>query len=143
MRVRTNAWAGCVVMALALSSAACGGGGDTPTSPTTSTPTTVDTYNGTIAIGGTVTHAFPTSAGGTISILIESLGPVSTQAVGLGVGVWDGTSCTLALSTNAATQGVTYDAITNALGNYCITLSDPGTFTEPNTYQVRVTHPQG
>ena len=73
-------------MALALSSAACGGGSDTPTSPTTSTPTVVDTYNGTIAIGGTATHAFPTSSGGTISILIESLGPVSTQAVGTGRG---------------------------------------------------------
>ena len=134
----------CVVMALALSSAACGGGSDSPTSPTTPTgPTTTETYTGTIAIGGTATHAFPTASAGTISILLESVGPVSTQAMALGVGVWDGTSCTLALSTNAATQGVPYEAVTNALGNYCITLSDPGTFTGANTYQVRVTHPQG
>ena len=98
---------------------------------------------GCIAIGGTTTHAFPTASGGTISIVIESVGPVSTQALGLGVGVWDGATCQLALTTPAATQGVTYEATTNALGNYCITLADPGTFTEPNTYQVRVTHPQG
>ena len=114
-----------------------------PISPSITTPTTVDTYSGTIVIGGIVTHAFPTASGGTISIVIESVGPVSTQALGLGVGVWDGAACTLALSTTAATQGVTYEATTNALGNYCITLSDPGTFTEATTYQVRVTHPQG
>ena len=142
MRVRMNAWTG-VVMAVALSSAACGGGSDTPTSPTTTTPTVVDTYSGTIAIGGITTHAFPTASGGTISIVIESVGPVSTQALGPGVGVWDSSTCTLALSTSAATQGLTYEATTNALGNYCITLSDPGSFTEANTYQVRVTHPQG
>ena len=132
-----------MVMALALTSTACGGGSDTPTSPTASAPTTVDTYSGTIAVGGTVTHAFPTASGGTISIVIESVGPVSTQVLGLGVGLWEGTTCTLALSTSAATQGLTYEAITNTLGNYCITLSDPGSFTEANTYQVRVTHPQG
>ena len=103
----------------------------------------VDTYSGTIAIGGIATHAFPTASGGTISIVIESVGPVSTQVLGLGVGVWDSSTCTLALSTSAATQGLTYEATTNALGNYCITLSDPDSFSEANTYQVRVTHPQG
>ena len=88
MRVPMNVWTG-VVMTLALSSAACGGGSDTPTSPTTSTPTVVDTYSGTIAIGGIATHAFPTASGGTISIVIESVGPVDTQLLGLGVGVWE------------------------------------------------------
>lgn len=144
MRPGMNGWTGCVVMVLALSSAACGGGGDSPTSPTTPAgPTTTETYTGTVGIGATATHAFPTASAGTISILLESVGPVSTQTMGLGVGVWDGASCILALSTNAATQGIPYEAVTNALGNYCITLSDPGTFTEAITYQVRVTHPQG
>ena len=129
---------------MAVASAACGGG--TPTSPTnqaTSLPavTTTDNYSGTLAIGESATHAFPAAGSGTISISVTALAPNSAVLMGLGVGIWDGATCQIQLSTNQAKLAETYQATISTAGNYCIVLGDAGNLVESTTYTVQVIHP--
>jgi hypothetical protein len=100
-----------------------------------------ETFTSTLVPGLTVTHAFTTSSGGAVNITITSIAPVSTIQVGLGVGVWDGTTCAIALSTNQARQGETYQAVASLAGSYCIAISDVGNVVGESTYSVDVVHP--
>jgi hypothetical protein len=139
--VRTNAFAVCCVLAVAVLSVA-GCSGDSPTGPTpTFGATTTETFSGSIAIGASSTHAFTATTGGVITITIGTVAPTSSTLLRLGIGTWDGGLCTVVLTTPQASQGLAYEASITAGGNYCITLSDPGTFLEEMAYSVQVAHP--
>jgi len=73
--------------ALALAAAACGGGDDSATAPSTPAPTAgTDTFTGQMAPGGSAMHQFVASANGTVTITLTTTDPASTL-VGLGIGI--------------------------------------------------------
>jgi hypothetical protein len=110
------------------------------TAPTPGTPVT-DTYSGTLSKNGAFTHSFSISTLGSITAAIISLAPDSTQIVGLQLGVWNGTSCTAASSTDTATTGSSITLSASAAGVVCVRLYDVGFIGDPVLYQLQVVHP--
>ena len=107
---------------------------------------TVDTFNGTLAIGGSAAHPFSSSKGGEISVKLTALTPTSNSFAGI---IWaqaasDG-NCTAnvgILQQNNFAQ-VNIPAISGAIvtGKYCIIIYDVGAFPVPQTYALTVSHP--
>ena len=116
----------------------------------TSTPTIVtnptvcpctDTFSGTLSTNGAFTHTFTITQLGSVSAAIVSLAPVSTQLVGFGLGVWNGTSCTVASSSDIATTGSSITLNASSSGILCVRLYDVGYVTTPVLYTLQVVHP--
>ena len=109
---------------------------------------TVDTFNGTLAVGGSMTHGFSASKTGEISVKITSLAPVQNTLVGL---LWsqalsDGSCSTQQIGAvyqqNAFAQ-VNIPGISGSIlqGKYCLMVYDSGGVTQTETYTVTVSHP--
>jgi len=131
--------------ALALAAVAgCGAAStSTPTSPT-APATATDTFSGTLAQSGTVTHIFAVAANGTVEISLTSVAPLATMSLGVGVATSDGTSCLAAISQTAdARSGSIALKGTAAVGNYCVRVYDSGNIPTATdvTYTLQVTHP--
>ena len=126
-------------IAAALVSSACS---DSPTIVTNPTvcPCT-DSFSGTLSTNGAFTHTFTTTTLGSVSASIVGLAPTTTQIVGFGLGVWNGTSCTVASSSDIATTGSNITLNASAAGTLCVRLYDVGFITTPVLYQLTVTHP--
>ena len=102
---------------------------------------TVESFSGTIGVGGSALHQFSSSKG-EISVKVTALAPTSNATVGL---IWtqasgDGT-CSALLQQAFAQLNV--PAISGVIisGRYCIGIQDVGQFAVPQTYTVAVSHP--
>lgn len=130
------------LLAVSVLAAACGG---TPTSPTTSTPPTMtDSFTGSFASTGGVDHSFTVSLSGRVTITLTSVSPLSTMALGVGIGTWNGTSCSVITKNDNAKSGSTALTGTEATaGTYCIRVYDSGNVPAAwtVTYSVDVVHP--
>jgi hypothetical protein len=138
------------VLGVAVLLAACGSPAaptttaTTPTTPTT-TPTTVsvtETFNGSLASAGTNLQPFHTMPGA-VTLTLVSLDPATLYPpIGLGIGMWDGITCTLVLSTTAAAPGTVLTATASTETDLCVKVWDPGPFDAALKvgYQVTVVH---
>lgn len=104
----------------------------------------VETFSGTIAVGGNTPHGFSASKTGEISVKITALSPVSSTIVGV---LWaqasnDGT-CNGSILQNNSFGQLNVPAISGQIisGRYCIVMYDAGFFTVPENYTVTVSHP--
>ena len=126
------------LVAAVLFNSACS---NTPTTPTTPTTTTVtDTFSGTLNHNGASSYAFSVSAAGFVYATLTSVAD-STTVVGLSLGTWTGTSCTVILSNDQAVQGTTVTGSVTGLGTLCARVYDVGKVASPLDYQVTVVHP--
>lgn len=121
----------------------CGGSSDNnPTAPSTLAPASVtQEFSGELPVQTSRVHPFPVSARSTISVTLVAVGPLSTLSVGLGVGTWDGTNCTLIAGDNNARQAAVLSGTVEP-GNYCAAVYDNGNLTDTITYTVRVQRPE-
>src|SRR4030095_3054173 len=88
----------------------CGGGGESsPTAPTTPSQPVTETFSGTFGPAGTSTHSFRAQASGSLAVVVVALQPDTVVAMGLGLGTWNGTSCSLQITTADARQGNTFN----------------------------------
>jgi hypothetical protein len=130
-----------LVLAVALTSASCGDD-DSTTSPTSPTPVYVtDTFSGTLATGETARHTFTAKTGGSIQIAVTAMAPDATLTMGIGLGTWDGTACSVVLQTSAATLNSAFSASATSAGNYCVTFFDVGNVATTTDYTLSVVHP--
>lgn len=103
---------------------------------------TVESFSGTIAVGGSAVHQFSSSRG-EISVKMTALAPTSNATVGL---IWtqaanDGSCAGILQQTFSQQLNVPVIAGVILAGRYCIVLQDVGTFAVPQTYTVAVSHP--
>ena len=127
---------------VALAAVGCGNddNNNTPTSPTT--PTTVtETYADSFGRNGARTHNFTTSASGTVTATLTTLAPDAELLVGFSLGTWNGTSCQLVITNDAAKQGTVVTGGVSALGSLCVRIYDVGNITETISYEITVVHP--
>jgi hypothetical protein len=130
-----------LIAGLAVGVASCGGNAPTvPTSPT-SPATATETFSGNLNQNGAVTHSFSASAAGTISATLSALAPDDTLKVGLSLGTWNGTACTIVIANDTATKGSAVSGTINSSGSFCARVYDVGNVVNPVTYTVTVTHP--
>jgi hypothetical protein len=136
------------VLTLGLCLGACDSGNDAgvPTAPTPSPPVT-ETFSGTVNRNGGVTHNFTTSASGTVTATLTTLGPDSTATLGMSLGTVsaavNGTTCQAVLTNDQSTQGTIITGGVSALGSLCVRAYDTGAITAgtPFTYEITIVHP--
>ena len=137
-----------LLVALALTAAACGS--DTPTSPTsaTTTPTVApatlsETYNGTLPIGGSRFYSFTVVENGTVNLTLVSLGQAIPPdvAVELTLGRPSGTGCTATTSVNVTIEtAAPHLTGTFAPGVYCARVGDTGNLPLTASFVVAIEH---
>ena len=137
----------CVFLAIvmAVSAAACGG--NTPTTPSNTTPTpTSDFFAGTLSAMGSVPNTFVVSTAGAVEVTLLTLttgaGSVSNVPIALAVGTFTGAVCT-PTTTVSATAALKAQLTTSlAAGTFCVNVADPGGVTADLSFTLRVTqHP--
>ena len=150
--VSSNVHRWLLLIAIALSCAACGD--DSPTSPsTTSTstdtqtaaaPTTTEEFNSTVAVGGSRFYSFTTTTYGTIQITLTSVGGSfvpATVMLGVGLGQPSGTDCVTTTSVNTAAGASPQISGAYAAGVYCAKVIDIGNLYAPASFTATIAYP--
>ena len=118
------------------------GGCETTTSPPP--PPAVDpvtkTFSGTLAVNGAAVHTFTPTEIGEINVTLKVLDPVSTVTIGMGLGVWTGTSCTIHIADDQAILNELLIGTATGEGEFCARLYDVGQLTAPTDYTIEVRH---
>lgn len=138
-------WLPLLVVVLMMS--ACSSGSDTGSSLTptvvTGTPVT-ESFTGTVAVGSgnSDIHTFTVTLGGNIAVTLTAAGPPSTIFMGLGIGTYSASTCTLLSGGSGIFQAGASAQLSGPLaqGAYCVAVYDVGNATAPVTYTVTVTH---
>ncbi len=110
--------------------------------PTPPTPTT-ETFSGDVPQLGSAVHSFSVAATGSISITLTSMAPLATMAIGLAVGSWDGTTCSVISQSDNVRVGTSGLTGTAVAGNFCAKVYDSGNIPDNTTitYTISVIHP--
>lgn len=134
-----------IFRALVLSIAALGAGcsGEIDDLPTTPDPVEVtETFSGTININGAATHNVFTSATGTVTATLTSLGDNAPEKIGFAMGTLAGATCSLIMTNdNAVTTTVLQGTVSTLGGSLCVRVYDVGALTESVSYTMVVSHP--
>ena len=142
-----------IALTLALTAAACGGNSTTsPSSPssTSSTsqpvasPTTTETFSGTLLVGGYSFDSFVVSLNGTVNVTLGSVSGTdvpSTVTLGVAIGTPSGTGCTGGTVTSTAAGADPQVTGTYSPGRYCVNVSDVGNLAAPAAFIVTIAHP--
>ncbi len=121
---------------LALSVSACGGIIDP-------SKNTKDTFNGTLALGGTNVHPYSLARSGEVEVTITSLVPsVTNGSIGVAMGqMVSGTCSPLAGYIAAGTLNRTVQFGVLNRGDVCVIVFDPSILTTPVAYVGTFSHP--
>jgi hypothetical protein len=141
-RIVDSVLLGAVVAAAAVVTAGCSSSVASPATPSAST--TTESFDGSLAQSGTGTHPFTVSARGMVTISLTAVSPLTTMALGVGLGTWDGTTCSSQFADNKdARAGATALTGTAAAGSYCIRVYDSGNIPADWSvaYSIDVVHP--
>ena len=120
---------------------------DTPTSPSTETvapPSVTETWEGTLAVGGSRFYSFSVSQNGTVNVTLTNLlenGADSATQVGLALGYPAGTGCTA--NTSVTVAAAVDPQVTNTYkpGVYCAKIADAGNLSIPAQFRIVIAHP--
>jgi hypothetical protein len=129
-------WVPCLVAALAT---ACGGVGDLPTDGPTITPTT-ENFAGSISKNGVALFTFSEVVSGTITATLTTLSPQTDISVSFSIGTWDGATCSVGVSNDAAVVNSTLTGEA-APGAFCVRITDSsGKISDKENVGVTVVH---
>ena len=142
-RLRRAVWIG-LALSPVLAASACGGSSTTaPTATGAITPPTTEVFTGTVAVGGSASHAFTVVlSNGLLNVTLTAAGPPSTVTVGLGIGAPSGSTCAFFSGGAGPTQAGTAAQLSGVAqaGPYCVGVYDAGNQLADITYSVTVTH---
>ncbi len=134
-----------ITVVVAFVTVACGD--DTPTSPSSSTPTTSTvTFAGTLGVGGARFYSFTNAAAGSVTALLASVAAADTRLpleipLEVGIGVPAGTGCPTTTTQLVAPGLVSQMTVTLAAGTFCLRVADAGELRAPAAFAVRFSHP--
>jgi flavin-dependent dehydrogenase len=111
--------------------------------PTPSTNRVTEGFTGTLAQGATNVHPFSATAPGQVDATLVNVAPLATMAIGVGLGTWDGTTCTAVIQNDNTKAGTVVTGSAARAVNLCLRVYDSGNITEGTTisYTVSVVHP--
>ena len=131
------------VLPLALLAGACSSIYDSL--PTTPDPVIVtDVFTGTLNMNGAAAHPFFTSATGSVTATLTSLGETPPTHVGFSLGTFSGATCSVnsgLFIDKAVVNSVITGTVATLGGSLCVRIFDAGTLTAPVTYEIKVQHP--
>lgn len=114
----------------------------TSTTTTTTTTTATVTYTGTLVANAKDTYVFAATPG-SITVTMTALDPNTVlPAIGMGLGTWNGTACTLVVSTTAAQVNTQLVGTASLTSNFCVQVWDVNGFAPGyvQNYTVTATH---
>jgi hypothetical protein len=128
---------------LGVSATGCGSSSSdsTPTGPTATV--TTENFSGSVDPGGKAFNQFSiTLSGGQVNVTLTSAGPPSTIYMGLGVGSYADSNCTLLSNGSVVTQAGSTAQLSGTLnaGTYCVMVYDAGNQVSTVSYAVTVNH---
>jgi hypothetical protein len=109
--------------------------------PSTPTPTTTETFAGTVTVNGAVTHIFAVTQRGAVTATLTAAGADNTSTIGVSLGTWNGTTCQIILANDQAVVGAGVLGTVSGVGNLCLRVYDVGKLAAATTYSVDVAHP--
>src|SRR5689334_17024297 len=108
--------------------------------PTSVSPLTTETFNGTVDVGGVTFNKFVVPTSGEVDVTLTAAGPPSTIYMGLGIGTptSDNSSCVLLANAYTITQAGATPQLsgTAAAGTLCVEVYDVGNQTAQVSYTV-------
>ena len=110
-----------------------------PTAPPTPIPVT-ETFTGTLTVNGAVTFPFTVSQAGSANASVTALSPDSAAILGIGLGTWSGTTCSIVLANDIASVGSVVTGAVQSSGSLCARVYDVGQLTAPTTFTINVSH---
>jgi hypothetical protein len=115
------------------------------TAPTAPAAPITEMFTGSFSQLGNAAFPFTVSATGSVQVSLTAVAPLSTMALGIDIGQWDGTTstCTIGVAANDhAKSGVTALSGTATPGTYCVQVSDSGNVPPGSmvTFTVQVIH---
>jgi hypothetical protein len=130
-----------LLLVVVMSAAACTNPFSNSSAPST-TASTTDTFNGSLAPNGAIVFTFNVTTAGSVGVTLTSVSPSTTSALGLGVGPSNNGTCSVTNSTSSAVAGSTAQLTASENpGTYCVKVSDTGNLTTTSTVTVAVAHP--
>jgi hypothetical protein len=120
----------------ALLTAACT---STPAAPTPVAPTIQESFTGTLAPLRSSEHTFNVQQVGGIKVTLSSVDPNATVRLGIGTGA--APTCLILKSVDVP-PGTTpqLSGTATKAGNFCVSISDPGTLVDTVTYTINLLH---
>jgi hypothetical protein len=130
----------CLLLAtvIAAGAAACGTA-DPLVRPTPPSVTVTETFSGSFKANSAVTHPFVSQAAGTVTATLSAVTPAVN--IGLSLGTWDGTVCTIVKANDNATPTAAISGDVTSAASLCVRLYDVGNVTDTLEYTVTVVHP--
>jgi hypothetical protein len=129
-----------LAVALALVGAACNN--TTPATPRPPSPTyTTDTFQDSINPNGAKSFSFAVQTAGTVTATLTTVSPDATIPIGLAVGTWDGSACSVFKANDNAKQDAAVTVTASGPGNLCVRVYDVGKLTANASFVVTVVHP--
>ena len=137
-----------ILPALAMT-CACGGNSATSpasTTPTVGSPTATENWSGVSQPGGSTFYSFVVSLNGTVNVTLVSVAGVAgvdvppTTTLGLAIGTPRGTGCN-GIVTNVTAGTDPQITTTYMPGRYCVDVADVGNLTSAATFTVTIAHP--
>jgi hypothetical protein len=114
------------------------------TVPSTTGPVVIESFVGTLAVGGSAFYSFTVPQNGNVSLTLLSLtvaGVPATLSINMGLGVPRGTTCVT--TATAAVAGNSPQSVTEVPPRvYCVLVTDVGTLTAPAAFAVNIARPR-
>ena len=138
-----------VVMASLVVAACNNGDSSASTLPTVPSPTINEPpITGDLTVNGAANFPFAVvgATGGTVTATLSSLvntvgGTAATIPIGLSLGIWNGTVCTVAIDNPKAIVGTSVIGSVTGPGSICVRVYDLGRLTGTVTFTLQVAHP--
>jgi hypothetical protein len=98
----------------------------------------LDSFSSSLPRGGSVVHTFEASQGGNAQVTLSTAR--TDQILRLGLGLWDGSTCRVTVSTDTAAGGTPQINATMDAGTYCVSLRDH-TNAHQTPFTITISHP--
>jgi hypothetical protein len=128
---------------LGVTAAGCGSSSSDSTATSPTATVTTEAFTGNVDAVGRDVHQFSvTLSGGQVNVDLTAAGPPSTIYMGLGVGTFSDSTCTLITNGSAVTQAGSTAQLSGTLnaGSYCVMVYDAGNQVATVSYAVTVNH---
>jgi hypothetical protein len=142
--------AGLAALALAASAVLAGCEGDAALAPSPgsmSPPLVVETFGGSIPVGGTAFYSFNVPVEGPVSFTLLQYrnaadGADTDKVASIGIGVPAGTTCIVASAVTTKAGNSPQFSQTVPPSIYCVRITDPGQLENPATFLINIAHPR-
>lgn len=112
------------------------------TTPTTTATTITEDMTATLTPNGALVFPFNTTAAGSLTVTLETIAPDASLVIGLSIGVWDGTTCSVGIDNPNAAESTSVPGNVSGAGALCARVYDShSALTASEAVEITIVHP--